>query len=251
MADITLRATTMAITKFLSSVFGWRMFRRLGLMVGYESFKEVKSTYHHIYSTYKASMNHNGRLTMGWMQSMESVSIILQVQTTYVKIVFGRQIRWPCAEVCFTEDGSNPSPQYMRDISEVLCEFMSDINVTLVYYPTSKVTYDSDFSQSCCEVELRNLVKPEIVQSQEFQLALQGAVAFVMTVYAHLENVSTRQWICLYTTRWEISCESQHWLGQLNHTIASFTLTIWQKRTLRLYESSMHVFVSSNRPQMH
>jgi hypothetical protein len=76
---------------------------------------------------------------------------------------------------------------------------MRHINVTLAY-PNLKVTYDSEFSQSCCEVALRDLVKPEIVQSQEFQQAIYGAVAFVTTTYAHLENVSTRQWICLYTT---------------------------------------------------
>ena len=74
---------------------------------------------------------------------------------------------------------------------------MRHINVTLAYL---KVTYDAEFSQSCCEVALRSLVKPEIVQSQEFQLALYGAAALVTTTYSHLENVSTRQWICLYTT---------------------------------------------------
>jgi hypothetical protein len=85
----------------------------------------------------------------------------------------------------------------MKDISTVLCEFMRDINVT---YP--KVTHDSEFAhwQSCCEVALRNHVKPEIVQSQEFQFALKSAVAVATRTYAHLENVSTRQWICLYTT---------------------------------------------------
>ncbi|KAF8955784.1 hypothetical protein BDZ97DRAFT_1604838, partial [Flammula alnicola] len=33
-----------------------------------------------------------------------------------------------------------------------------------------------------------------------FQIALHGAVAIAMTTYAHLENNSTRQYICLYTT---------------------------------------------------
>jgi hypothetical protein len=85
----------------------------------------------------------------------------------------------------------------MRDISKILFEFMRHINATLAY---PKITYDSEFSQSCCEVALRNLVEPELIQSQEFQLALHLGVAIVTTTYAHLENVSTRQWICLYTT---------------------------------------------------
>jgi hypothetical protein len=45
----------MTITKSLSSVFDWKIFRRLGLMFGYESFKKVKCTFHR--STYKANVN--------------------------------------------------------------------------------------------------------------------------------------------------------------------------------------------------
>jgi hypothetical protein len=83
----------------------------------------------------------------------------------------------------------------MENIRKVLCDFMHDVDVT---YPN--VTYDSSFAQSCCDVALRGLVEPEVVQSPDFQLALHGAVAIATTTYAHLEDVSTRQWICLYTT---------------------------------------------------
>jgi len=87
------------------------------------------------------------------------------------------------------------SPQYLSDIRDVLLKFMSDMNIL---YP--KVTYDTEFAQSCREVALGDGFRPEIVQSPEFQLALHGAVAIATTTYAHLENISTRQWICLYTT---------------------------------------------------
>ena len=123
---------------------------------------------------------------------------------------------------------------------------MRHINVT---YP--KVTYDLEFSQSCCEVALRSHVKPEIVQSQEFQLALQGAVAIATTTYAHLENVSTRQWICLYTTWWEILCES---LGTDNLKWFSFHSLIYFDDLSKTEASSVREFHArfvSSRPQMH
>jgi len=71
---------------------------------------------------------------------------------------------------------------------------MRDANITYL-----NVTYDSEFAQSCCEVALRGLVKPEIVQSPEFQYNLNTAVALTSFTYGHLVNVSTRQWICLYS----------------------------------------------------
>ncbi|KZP29869.1 terpenoid synthase [Athelia psychrophila] len=87
------------------------------------------------------------------------------------------------------------TPQYVNDVREVLCDFMRRMNIT---YP--KVTYDSEFAQSCCEVALRDDFLPGIVESPDFQLALHGAVAIATTTFAHLENISTRQYICLYTT---------------------------------------------------
>ena len=68
-----------------------------------------------------------------------------------------------------------------------------------INFTCPKVTYDANFFQSC-EVALRNFVKPEIIQSQELQIALHGAVVITTTTYGHLENVSTRIWICLYAT---------------------------------------------------
>jgi hypothetical protein len=84
--------------------------------------------------------------------------------------------------------------QYLRDIRKVLEEFMRDVNVA---YPN--VNYDAETPQSFDDVSLRNVVEPEIVQSPEFQIALQSAMPIITTTFAHLEDVSTRQWICLYT----------------------------------------------------
>jgi hypothetical protein len=72
---------------------------------------------------------------------------------------------------------------------------MRDINIT---YPT--VTYDEEFAQACSKLAIERGCPVDITQSHEFQLALHGAVAFATTTYAHLENASTRQFICLYTT---------------------------------------------------
>lgn len=94
----------------------------------------------------------------------------------------------------FTDNGEISS-RYLSDIRQVLLDFMREIGVA---YP--RVTYDAAFAQSCCDVALLKGFRSEIVQSSEFQLALQGAVAIATTTYAHLENVATRQWICLYTT---------------------------------------------------
>jgi hypothetical protein len=72
---------------------------------------------------------------------------------------------------------------------------LRDINIT---YPT--VTYDEQFAQACSKLAIERGCPVDIAQSREFQLALHGAVAIATTTYAHLENVSTRQFICLYTT---------------------------------------------------
>ena len=87
------------------------------------------------------------------------------------------------------------TPQYLNDVQEVLRDFMHRMKIT---YP--KVTYDSEFAQSCNELALSDGFLPDVVESPEFQLALHGAVAIATTTYAHLENNSTRQYICLYTT---------------------------------------------------
>ena len=103
-----------------------------------------------------------------------------------------------CSQCFFTENG-DISAQYLNDIRIILCDFLRDVHVT---YPN--VPYDSDFAKSCCDVALRsNTLEPEMVDSPEFQLALHGAASIATTTYAHLENVSTRQWICLYTT-WSV-----------------------------------------------
>jgi hypothetical protein len=87
------------------------------------------------------------------------------------------------------------TPRYRSAIRSVLRDFLRDINIT---YPT--VTYDEQFAQACSKLAIERGCPVDIAQSREFQLALHGAVAIATTTYAHLENVSTRQFICLYTT---------------------------------------------------
>lgn len=85
--------------------------------------------------------------------------------------------------------------EYLRNIRKVLDDFMRDGNFA---YP--KVNYDAETTRSFCEVALHNVVDPEVLQSPEFQLAFNSAIPITTTTFAHLENDSTRQWICLYTT---------------------------------------------------
>lgn len=72
---------------------------------------------------------------------------------------------------------------------------MQEINIA---YPS--VAYDEEFAQGCSTIAIERGCPLEIAQSREFQLALHGAASIATTTYAHLENVSTRQFICLYTT---------------------------------------------------
>jgi hypothetical protein len=72
---------------------------------------------------------------------------------------------------------------------------MREINITY-----AKVECDEAFARSCHELALEQGFHPEIVYSKDFQNALQASVGIATTTYAHLENISTRQYICLYTT---------------------------------------------------
>ncbi|KAF8550949.1 terpenoid synthase [Imleria badia] len=84
--------------------------------------------------------------------------------------------------------------RYKNAIRSVLLDFLRDINVT---YPT--VTYDEDFAQGCCKLAIERGCPVDMAQSREFQLALHGAVAIATMTYGHLENASTRQYVCIYT----------------------------------------------------
>ena len=72
---------------------------------------------------------------------------------------------------------------------------MLDTNIT---YPT--LTYDEEFAQGCSKLAIERGCPVDITQSREFQRAFYTGVIMATTAYAHLENVSTRQFICLYTT---------------------------------------------------
>ena len=84
---------------------------------------------------------------------------------------------------------------YRNAIRSVLRDFMRDINIT---YPI--VTYDEEFAQGCTQISIERGCPPDIAHSHEFQLALHAAASIATTTYAHLENASTRQFICIYTT---------------------------------------------------
>lgn len=90
------------------------------------------------------------------------------------------------------------SSKYRDAIRSVLLDFLRDIDVA---YPT--VIYDEEFAQGCCKLAIERGCPVDIAQSHEFQLALHGAVAIATMTYGHLENVTTRQYVCIYTI-WQV-----------------------------------------------